>query len=1043
MSGVLRAALDVARALLQGGTPEGLIEKTCSILTSGGAFGSAFAFLSDENGSPDFFCSFPPENGIRKKIVEGRYPPFVRKALETPATVSSDGWTGHRLMDGGSVTGWLFVRFSGDDTEAKGILERVADDLSLALSKSREARHHQETETLLAAVYQNAPVLILLVNRDRRIRQINGAACDFTGRPASEMTGHSFGQAMRCLNALDDPLGCGHGPSCADCTVRNTVLDTLETGRSHYQLEAVLPFEVGGTRRPLTLLVSTARIGHKGEPVALVTILDITDRKAAADELREAHSRLATIMEITNTRIDIIDEHFNLVYVDPGWRKVHGDPEGVKCHAYFMGLDAPCGNCAIPRALETGETQSAEQVLLSEGNRVVEVHTIPFCDSHGRRLVAEFNIDITRRKKLEEELKAGDNYLRSIFRAAPIGIGIVAERVLREVNPTMCSMTGYSREELLGTSARMLYPDEAEYDFVGTEKYRQIAEKGTGTVQTRFRRKDGTVIDVLLGSTPIDPSDLSMGVTFTALDVTGTRLAAQTLLEKDEYHNALFHSINDGVFVDDAETMEILDVNDTVCRMYGYTREEVIRRRIAGMSVDEPPFDQQSAVEHLTRAKHEGPQVFEWKARHKSGRSFWVEVNATYAEIVGRPRFIVTVRDISDRKAAEEERQKLERQISQTQKLESLGVLAGGIAHDFNNILMVILGNAQIAAASLPSGTPAAESIRDIELATQRASELCSQMLAYSGRATFSKERVDLSALVRELTHLLGTTVSKKAELRLDLAEGAPSVLGDPAQLRQVVMNLIINASEALMGSTGVIRVMVGRATLTGEELSVYGFCTRPCPGDYVLLEVTDNGCGMDDEAKARVFEPFFTTKFTGRGLGLVAVLGIIRGHGAGILVESAPGEGTTVKVLFPPLLPIPGQGAGETEAPSQETWKGHGDLLLVDDEEDLRALGVRMLSRLGFNVVTASDGREAVDVYGRNKCGFRGVILDLTMPRMDGLEAWTELNRMDPAVKVVLMSGFSNEDVVARSEGKGIAGFLQKPFTFEDLRKLLSRVFP
>jgi CheY-like chemotaxis protein len=239
-----------------------------------------------------------------------------------------------------------------------------------------------------------------------------------------------------------------------------------------------------------------------------------------------------------------------------------------------------------------------------------------------------------------------------------------------------------------------------------------------------------------------------------------------------------------------------------------------------------------------------------------------------------------------------------------------------------------------------------------------------------------------------------------------------------------------------------VIGVRVGRATLTEEELSVYGFSTRPCPGDYVSLEVADNGCGMDEEAKARVFEPFFTTKFTGRGLGLVAVLGIIRGHGAGILVESTPGEGTAVTVLFPPLLPIPEyEPSGALSSPG--TWKAHGAILLVDDEENLRVLGVRMLSRLGFDVVTASDGREAVDVYTKKKGGFRGVILDLTMPRMDGLEAWTELNRIDPGVKVVLMSGFSSEDVVARFEGKGIAGFLQKPFTFEDLKKLMSRVFP
>ncbi|MFO7626451.1 MAG: PAS domain S-box protein [Candidatus Fermentibacteraceae bacterium] len=1044
MNGVLRAALELGSALLQGGSPEELLENTCSILTSDGAFRSAFAFLNGDNGRPVFFCSSRTEKDIRKRIALGEFPPFVRKTLETPGTVESDDWTGHRLFDGASVTGGLFVRCQGDyDPEAGSILEYIAGDLSRAFSISRETRDHREAETLLAEVYQNAPLLILLVGRDRRILQINAAVCDFTGKPASEMTGLVFGQAMRCLNSMDDPLGCGHGPSCADCAVRNAVIETLETGCSHFQLEAVLPFEVGGTRKSLALLVSTSKIDHMGEPVALVTILDITERKAASDELREAHSRLSTIMEITNTRIDIIDEQFNLVYVDPGWRRIHGDPSGVKCYTYFMGIDAPCLNCGIPRALETGETQIVEQVLLSEDNRVVEVHSIPFRDAHGRRLVAEFNLDITRRKKLEEELREGEKYLRSIFRAAPIGIGIITDRVIGEVNPTMCAMTGYSREELLGAGARMLYPDEDEFVFVGTEKYRQIAAKGTGTVQTRFRRKDGQVIDVLLSSTPIDPSDPSRGVTFTALDVTGTRLAAQSLLEKDEYNNALFNSINDGVLVNDADTMEILDVNDTVCRMYGYTREEVIHRRIAGLSVDEPPFDRNSAVEHLKRSRHIGPQVFEWKARHKSGKRFWVEVNATYAEIVGKPRFIVTVRDVSDRKAAEEERLKLERQISQTQKLESLGVLAGGIAHDFNNILMIILGNAQLAAAATPRDSQAGESIQHIELAARRASELCSQMLAYSGRATFSKERVDLAVLVKELAHLLGTTISKKAELHLDLANELPTVLGDPAQLRQIVMNLIINASEALMGNPGEIKVRVGLADVSEEELSDYRFSAASGPGTYVMLEVADNGCGMDEEAKSRVFEPFFTTKFTGRGLGLVAVLGIIRGHGAGILLESAPGEGTVVRVLFPPLRKVPEAPMKEAGTPPSGLWNGHGNLLLVDDEEELRGLGVRMLSRLGFHVVTASDGQEAVDAYRQSKGRFRGVILDLTMPRMDGLEACTELNRMDPCAKVVLMSGFSSEDVVTRFEGKGIAGFLQKPFTFEDLKKLMSEVFP
>lgn len=1043
MNGVFRAALELGSALLRGGSPGEILERTCSILTSEGAFSASFAFLNGKGGLPPVFGSSRTEGRIREKIAGGKPPGFVRRTLESSGTVVSDGWTGRRLSDGASTVGGVFVRCEGDDPETAEIVDHIAGCLSLALAGWRDECEHTGTETLLASVFRNAPLQILLLDGDCRIRNSNGAACEFAGKTGPEMAGSDFCSAVRCLHALGDPPGCGNGAGCRDCPLLGAVLDTLETGCSHCQIEAVLPFGPEGERKPLALLVSTAAIGHKGERLALVTILDITDRKAASNELSEAHSRLNTIMEITNTRIDIIDEQFNLVYVDPGWRKVHGDPSGVKCYTYFMGIDSPCGNCGIPRAIETGETQIVEQVLLSENNRVVEVHTIPFRDRFGRRLVAEFNIDITRRKKLEEELRAGENYLRSIFRAAPIGIGIVADRMMLDVNPTMCVMTGYTREELVGSSARMLYPDEEEFLFVGTEKYRQIADKGTGTVQTRFRRKDGQIIDVILSSTPIDPADHSRGITFTALDVTGTRLAAQSLLEKDEYNNALFHAINDGVLVADADTMEILDMNETLCRMYGCTRNEVILRRFAGLGVDDPAFGRQSAEENLKRSRRDGPRVFEWKARHSSGSSFWVEVNATYAEIVGKPRFIVTVRDISDRKASEEDRLKLERQISQTQKLESLGVLAGGIAHDFNNILMIILGNAQLAVSSTPPDSPARESLSHIELAAQRASELCRQMLAYSGKATFSKERVDLPVLVKELVHLLGTTVSKKAELLMDLAEDVPAVLGDPAQLRQVVMNLVINASEALMGNPGKITVKVGLFGIAQEELPGYRLGAGSLHGEYVMLEVADNGCGMDEDARTRVFEPFFTTKFAGRGLGLVAVLGIIRGHGAGILVESEPGEGTVVRVLFPPMSRASDSPVTDAEAPSHGSWSGRGSLLLADDEEELRLLGARMLKSLGFRVATARDGQEAVESYRRSKGGFRGVILDLTMPRMDGLEACSELCRIDPGVKVVLMSGFSSEDVVARYNGKGIAGFLQKPFTMEELKKLMSEVFP
>ena len=1030
MERVLEAAVAAEKSFLRSADTLGMLEECCAALIGNRGFESAFSFLIGENGESGIASVHPMNRRLLRKLQKGDYPDHAARALEEPGVVFGGGWMGCRLEARGVVLGGLFVKCVEAAPGVGEVIAGLASDLAFAVERCRNRERHRETETLLAAVFQNAPALMLIVDRNGSVFQVNGCACDFAGRSASEMTGLPVGEAIGCLRSTDDPRGCGNGPFCPECPVSSTLLDTLTTGKAHRQVEIKLPFRYQGAETELTLLLSTTPLGISGERMVLVTLLDVTDRRKAHTDLMEAHASLQTVMEITNTRLDIIDGDFNLVHVDPGWMRILGDPEGRRCYSYFMDRDTPCESCAIPQALQTGETRIAEHTLLLDGNRQVEVHTIPIKDSLGRPLVAEFNIDITRRRMVEEELKRSEKHLRSIFLSTPIGIGIVRDGIFQDVNPKLCDMTGYSREELVGNSARCL--NSAEELFNRAE-----------TTETRFTRRNGDVMDVLLSSTPLDPDDPSGHLTFTALDITETRRAAEALRESEEYQKAVFQSINDGVFVDDADTMEIIDLNDTVTRMYGYTREEVVQRRIAGMSSCEPPYDMEHAVKHLEKARLEGPQVFEWQARNKAGETFWVEVNARFAEIAGKPRFIVTVRDISERKAAEREKRKLERQVHQTQKLESLGVLAGGIAHDFNNILMVILGNAQLAISSLPSGSRVHENLADIEVAAQRASELCRQMLSYSGRATFVRESVDLGSLVREMVHLLKTAISKKARFQLESSPVLPLVTGDPAQLRQVVMNLIINASESLENRPGTVALTVGAERVEADAFEGFQFIEAASPGLYVTLEVADDGCGMDEESRSRVFEPFFSTKFTGRGLGLVAVLGIIRSHGGGIRFDSSPGRGTVVKVIFPVGGTVPEADSEAGQPYPEQKWRGKGTLLLADDEENIRTVGTRMLEKLGFDVVTAADGLDAVKLYREREGEIRGVLLDLTMPRMDGLEAFDELRRLNSSVKVVLFSGFSNEDVDPGFKGKGLAGFLQKPFTLESLRELLCRVFP
>ncbi len=394
-------------------------------------------------------------------------------------------------------------------------------------------------------------------------------------------------------------------------------------------------------------------------------------------------------------------------------------------------------------------------------------------------------------------------------------------------------------------------------------------------------------------------------------------------------------------------------------------------------------------------------------------------------------------RDITALKEAERGRLESERNLLQAQKLESLGVLAGGIAHDFNNLLTVMLGNATLARLDTAPDSPAESAIHQIELAALRAAELCRQMLAYSGKGRLSSENVDLTRIVEETTGLLKVSVSKKCTLEFDLARGLPPVKGDATQLNQITMNLVINASDACGDQGGRVVVRTGCMPADRAYLSTTYLAPALEPGLYVFLEVSDNGSGMKPEVVARMFEPFFTTKFSGHGLGLSAVLGIARSHQGAIKVDTAPGRGTTFRLLLPAAE---GAAAIVTDAPaSLETLATSGTILVVDDEDAVRQTATRILERFGFTVVSAADGRQGVDLFARNPREFRLVLMDLTMPVLDGIEAFNEIHRLASDVPVILMSGYNRSESAERFSGRGLAGFIQKPFEAHRLAEAIT----
>ncbi len=385
---------------------------------------------------------------------------------------------------------------------------------------------------------------------------------------------------------------------------------------------------------------------------------------------------------------------------------------------------------------------------------------------------------------------------------------------------------------------------------------------------------------------------------------------------------------------------------------------------------------------------------------------------------------------------AEAERRKLESQMLQTQKLESLGVLAGGIAHDFNNLLTSVIGYCDLASGEVKHNTAAREFLQEAVTGARRAAELTQQMLAYSGKSTLTEGPVQLSALVVDITRLLEVSISKKCVLRYSLMEDLPTCRGDVTQLRQVIMNLIINASDAIGDRSGVIALTTGVAWCDSAYLAENFLDDDLSEGLYVHLEVADTGSGMSPETRQRIFDPFFTTKFAGRGLGLAAVLGIVRAHGGAIRVYSELGRGTTFKLLLPAAAQM--EQPSELPAPEPASWRGTGSVLVVDDEESIRGLTRHMLAKMGFEVATASDGREGVELYRQMAESNPLVLLDLTMPHLDGAAAFTQLRRIRADVRVILMSGYSEQSIAEQFAGKGPLGFIQKPFRMHELRDLV-----
>jgi PAS domain S-box-containing protein len=454
--------------------------------------------------------------------------------------------------------------------------------------------------------------------------------------------------------------------------------------------------------------------------------------------------------------------------------------------------------------------------------------------------------------------------------------------------------------------------------------------------------------------------------------------------------------------------------------------------RLKGTSVKELYLDAQDRDELLVLLSERGAvRDRELRVRLPTGTVIDCAVSAAFTrdDDTGEKRIVGSLRDISARKRAEEERSRLERQMQDAQKLESLGILAGGIAHDFNNLLTGILGGAELARLELADPDSVQHHLDLVRQASLQASELCRQMLAYSGKGRVVVEPLDLSRVAEEMRELVRASVSKRLTLGWELGEKLDTVEGDGAQIRQILLNLVVNAAEAIGDAPGRITIRTSSVDLAQGELSSEYSTGELGAGRYVCLEVSDTGCGFDLAARSRLFDPFFSTKFAGRGLGLAVVLGIVRSHRGAIEATSEPGRGSTFRVLLPASTAAISAAVAKPVAPE---WKGRGLVLLADDEVGVRKVGQRMLERLGYEVRLATNGNEAVEVFSATPADYVLVITDVTMPGQPGPAVTREIRRIRPDVPVLWTSGYSAEFSMDGIGPEDRVGFIHKPFTWE-----------
>ncbi len=782
-------------------------------------------------------------------------------------------------------------------------------------------------------------------------------------------------------------------------------------------------------------------INLDGRQAVQFVLSDVTEQNRTHVLLREMAESYRALFDNAINAIYILDTDGRFLDVNRSVEKLYGYSK-----EYYIGKTIDDLHKGQPRDVSRikkhlskvarGSHQKFEYYGINKkGKPYTEELSLYLSPYYGKDVIIAFGLDITKRKKTEENLRLSEQSFKSLFNNASDAIYIQDDQgCFLDVNKSVEKLYGYPKEYFIGKNPVDL-TDEGLNDLDEIfDLFRDTFSTGTPhTFEFWAKRKNG---EYFLKDVRINRSlyfSQPVVIAF-AQDITRRKKQEQALVASEKRFRTLIQDapVGIGIFRNGSLTF----VNQKLLHIFKYPNYRSLIGKDFTLLIHQDKRTEVTRLIHDLNIDDDRHNSVETIGVRADGSAFPIQMQSSMISLAEGPAILVFINDISRIKEEEQKRLELEKQVQQAQKLKSLGVLAGGIAHDFNNLLTGIMGNTGLAMMDIPPEAQAQGNLLKIEKIATQAAELCNQMLAYSGKGNFVVKAANLNEVIREITSLLDVSLSKKIKIQYHLSDPLPNVEIDIQQINQVILNLVTNAGDAIGNNSGIISLYTGTCHCTEEQLRNPYIDYNPGAGEYIKLEVHDTGCGMDAATLEKLFEPFFTTKFTGRGLGLSAVLGIIRRHKGSIQIESTPGKGTLARVFLP-------VSSREIEPETKKEgvpgkWRGRGHILVADDEDSIREMCKPVLEKLGYSVTLACNGHDAVELFRQSPDKYDFIILDLTMPILNGEEAYEHMKHIREDARIIISSGYSTIEADKRFANKDIAGFLHKPYTIEQLRELL-----